>query len=178
MSVIKDRPAVVSGVLVLAVVIHGAAARHWESVWTIGHALRKAQGVSDLYIGAAGAVAMVGGFAGVVVIFALQQNLKRFMVMRVQGGESLESNWIHPIVLTFAAAGLLLTAAFSELAGSRVAGTWLFELAIVLSIHGAVRLVWLLAHLATTVRREDEKALAARATMEQAFPAITDRHSA
>ena len=170
-AAIKDRPRLVTGVLVGGVAVHAVLAKTTSDVVpTFAYSLRNADGVGDLYIGAAGVVAMIGGFAGVVVIFAMQQGLKRFAILRIRGGESLEANWTHPIALTFIAAALLLTAAYCNLIKQDSAGTWAFELAIVLAGHGAVRLVWLLTRLVTAVRLQDEEDLRPKATIEEAVP--------
>ncbi|MBC7594730.1 MAG: hypothetical protein H7288_12450 [Kineosporiaceae bacterium] len=170
-SAIVDRPRTVTGVLVVIVGVHALLARFTTGVIpTFAHALRNADGVSELYLGAAAFVGMVGGFAGVLVVFAMTQGLRRFSVLRVAGGEALEANWIHPITITLSAGFLLLAAAFCQMTDRATYGTWLFELAILLALHGSARLVWLLSRLVTAVRLQDVDDLQPKATLAQAVP--------
>ena len=83
--------------LLAAVGAHAVAACKWSQVPTLADNLDGIKGVAAFYLGAAAAVAMIGGFAGMVVVFAMTQGLKRFAKLRAVGGESLETNWIHPI---------------------------------------------------------------------------------
>lgn len=114
--------------------------------------------LTSLALGAASIAAMVGGFAGVVVIFGLGGEYDRFRVLRQRGGRRLRASWISVVLVSFAAAFLSVVAAVITVAFSPVNGMWVFEAALLLSAHGAVRLTWLLSRLARLVDAADEDA--------------------
>lgn len=174
LTALINHPRVVTGGLVVLVGAHAAAAGATDKIPTFGENLDgKVPGVAAFYLGAAGSVAMVGGFAGIVVVFAMTQGLKRFAKLRAVGGESLETNWIHPISVSFLSAALLIAAAYSQMIGRDDQAAWLFELALLLALHGAIRLIWLLKNLIRAVRLEDIQNLTPTASDEEAIPRLT-----
>ncbi|MFD4958428.1 hypothetical protein [Microbacterium sp. NPDC058389] len=112
---------------------------------------------ASLATGVAGVAAMVGGFAGVVVVFGLSSNDERFRQVRIKASTSLRRNWTS-IVTTplFAAFGAMGAAA---LATSRheTMSLWVLEGCVLLAAHGAVRLVVLLSALVKVVHASDEQ---------------------
>jgi hypothetical protein len=109
---------------------------------------------SVLFLGAATVAAMVAGFAGVVVIFALGSGSERFRYMRIRGGLRLRSNWTSVVAVSFLAAGLSVAAAFMRL--TDIDGwIWAFEASALFLIHASCRLVWLLRQIASVVVSDD-----------------------
>ena len=79
---IVNHPRGVTGFLIFGVAAHALAAARWSEIPTFAENLDGVKGVTSFYLGAAGSVAMIGGFAGIVVVFAMTQGLKRFAKLR------------------------------------------------------------------------------------------------
>ena len=155
-----DYPFFVTVVLVLAVLGH-----FWlsQTLPSLNVALRLAEAdpsnpretLSSLALGVAGVSAMVGGFAGVVVVFGLGTENDRFRLLRMHGGRRLRASWISVVLSSFAGAFLAVVAAVLVVAFGGEPGMWVMELCILLAAHGAIRLTVLLAGLAKIVDQED-----------------------
>lgn len=156
MTTIKNRPSAVTVGLLVVVVGHVAAAHVWAWVPSPSRLLGSNDDAWGLYAAAAGAIAVVGGFTGVLVVFAMTNN-EVFAKMRLKGGASLEANWLSPVASSLGATLLAVVAAASALSGHGSFGAWTFELGLLVGIHAALRLLWLLSHLVTAVRRQDEQ---------------------
>lgn len=163
MSYLLDHPSVVTGGLLSLVVIQWLMSWAWlpwlsplQWALEVPEADRPAA-FSALATGVAGVAAMVGGFAGVVVVFGLSSNDARFREVRLKASTSLRRNWTS-IVTTplFAAFGAMGSAA---LATSRheTSSLWVLEACVVLAAHGALRLVVLLSALVKVVHASDEQ---------------------
>jgi len=112
--------------------------------------------VSSLAVGVASVAAMVGGFAGVVVVFGLSSDDERFRQVRLKASTSLRRNWMSVVTTPlFAAFGSMLAATLAT-AGFIPAALWLLELCTLLAAHGALRLVVLLSELVRVVHAADE----------------------
>jgi hypothetical protein len=111
--------------------------------------------IADLAIGVAGVAAMVGGFAGVVVVFGLSSNDERFRKVRLKAATSLSRNWMSVLTTPLVAAfGSIIAAAVAS-AGRTDVAVWMLELFVVLAAHGAVRLVIVLFELVKVVHNSD-----------------------
>lgn len=99
--------------------------------------------------------ALVTGFAGVVVVFGLQSDSKRFRQLRIDGGKALQSSWSSVSASGFLAlaAGFLAVIAFGG--PLQPAGPWLVAVGTLLLTHSGIRLLWLLRMMASTVKGED-----------------------
>jgi len=110
----------------------------------------------SLALGVAGVSAMVGGFAGVVVVFGLGSENDRFRLLRRKGSRRLRANWISVVLSSFAGAFGALIAAVIVVGFGAEAGMWVLEVCILVTAHAAIRLTGLLAGLAGIVDSEDE----------------------
>jgi hypothetical protein len=113
-----------------------------------------------LFLGAAGAAAMVAGFAGIIVVFALGSGSERFRTFRVQGSSPLRANWTSCMVAGLSSGLLAIISSILTLSERHFWG-WTFELSLLLLAHAALRLVWMLRVLARIVDAEDRDVLEA-----------------
>lgn len=112
--------------------------------------------VEGLYTGALGTAAIVSGFSGVVVVFALTANGPRFQRLRVRGGKALKANWMSATNSGFIAVFAFTSATLSSLVGSERWAPYLFQAGFLLLIHSTIRLMWLLGELSDIVVAEDK----------------------
>lgn len=168
-GVFVDYPSVVSWAILAAVIAHLLLAQHFPKM-NIAAALADSKLLDpefvlmSLSLGVAGVSAMVGGFAGVVVVFGLGSENDRFRLLRRRGGRRLRANWISVVLSSFAAAfGAVISAAVVVAVGPEP-GMWLLEACLLFAAHGALRLTALLAGLAGIVDQEDADAARGRAT--------------
>ncbi len=111
---------------------------------------------------------MVGGFAGVVVVFGLSSDDERFRKVRLKAATSLQRNWTSVVTTPLVAAFGALVAATLARATWIDGAAWVFELCVLLAAHGAVRLVVVLFELVKVVHNSD------LATQREADTADTD----
>lgn len=112
--------------------------------------------VSSLAVGVAGVAAMVGGFAGVVVVFGLSSDDARFREVRLKASTSLRRNWMSVVTAPLLAAFGSMIAAALATAIFVPAALWLLEICTLLAAHGALRLVVLLSELIRVVHAADD----------------------
>jgi hypothetical protein len=154
----EDHPGRVNLVLTCLVAAQAFVAHFWLHGLSPGRALTRSASVGNasvLFLGGATVAAMVAGFAGVVVVFALSSTSDRVQVFRRAGGRRLLSNWTSPVSVAFLAAALSLAASYLCLVHAR-GWAWWFELSLLYLTHGAVRLLWLLRTLARIVASDDK----------------------
>lgn len=157
LGAIKDHPWIITAFAFLIV------ATHWflvyrevlPSPWD-AYEVDSNQAVS-IFLGSASASAIVAGFAGVVVVFGLTAQGRKFRELRVNAGRSLGRNWTSSSVSGFVAAGLSLFAALLASLGDFTWSPWLFEWSLLLLIHGTARIIWLLRVLMSAVAQQDIK---------------------
>lgn len=152
-----DRPQLVDAIVVVLVALHAVLTgfERMPNFWADFYIAARAEQVA-LHLGVVGAAAIVAGFAGVVVVFGLQSSGDRFSRFRLVAGESLRRNWTASISAGLVAAGLGLVAAVSAYVPWLIlAGPWLLEAALLLTLHAGIRLVYLLHLLSGVVREED-----------------------
>jgi hypothetical protein len=158
----QDRPAFISVILVLAVTAH------WLLTWPY-HWLNpfKALQADDkdmlsvavtIYLGTAGAAAIVAGLAGVILVFVIGSLSPRLRSFRDAAGTPLRKTWTAIVAEPFTATLLGILAAITQTTSGRVAAPWLFELGIVLLVHGSLRLLWLLREMVAIVGADDKEA--------------------
>jgi len=164
LGVLVDYPTV-ANVLVLTLVGVHLLTTQWHPDWNIAVRLVEAStesktlsDLTSLALGAATIAAMVGGFAGVVVIFGLGAENDRFRILRQKGGRRLRASWVSVVLVSFVAAFGSVSAAIVVVAFNAVVGMWIFEATLLLSAHAAVRLTWLLGRLARLVDASDKDA--------------------
>jgi hypothetical protein len=156
-------PLLVSFLIICAVTVHFYVSRTAPGI-NVAAALARS-GVSDpadtlmsLALGVAGVSAMVGGFAGVVVVFGLGSENDRFRLLRRRGSARLRANWISVVLSSLSGAFGSVIAAVVIVGFGIERGLWVLEVCFLLTAHGAIRLTALLAGLAGIVDSQDEDA--------------------
>jgi hypothetical protein len=161
-SYVVDHPSFVTITLAVVVIAQFVLAKIWLpfiAPSSLFHAVKPIDlptSVSSLAIGVAGVAAMVGGFAGVVVVFGLSSNDVRFRKVRVKASTSLRRNWMSIVTTPLAAAFGAVIAATLASATWTGAALWVLEVCVLLALHGALRLVVLLSELVKVVHAGDE----------------------
>ena len=157
-----DHPSAVTVVLLLAVVTQAIIASFWVpeislANWFSCLTPSDARGaVTNVALGTASVAAMVGGFAGVVVVFGLSSDDERFRTVRLKAATSLRRNWMSVVTTPLLAAFGALIAAALGASGRTATGLWVLEVCILLAAHGAIRLVVVLFELVKVVQASDE----------------------
>lgn len=161
-SSVIDHPSMVTITLVALVVVYWLASWFWlpqiaPSRLMCSVARADLPGaLSGLALGVAGVAAMVGGFAGVVVVFGLSSNDERFRQVRLKASTSLRRNWMSIVTTPLVAAFGSIVAATLATATLTDAALWVLIGCVLLAAHGAFRLVVLLFELVKVVHRSDE----------------------
>lgn len=160
LDTVKDRPLAGAVLVVAGVGIHRALYGTVSLLPDVPKAVADATTIAvPIYLAFAGVVAIVAGFAGVVVVFALGQHTENFVILRRRGGRQLRANWSSPIATSFVAAFGCVATALLAVAGHGFAAWWIFEALFLLAATAAARLVWLFRGLATIVDSHDADAL-------------------
>lgn len=152
----QDHPWSVNLALLVVVLIQAVpSAFGWiPNIWT-GMINADPALSTSIYLGFVGAASIVAGFAGVVVVFGLSGSSPKFRQFRLVGGRALAQNWTSTIASGFTAAGLSLVSALLTIADVSALAPWFFELAILLLVHGSIRLIWLMRGLVGAVTADD-----------------------
>lgn len=154
-------PLFVSALIIGLVIAHFATSQSWP-ILNVAAALAATsagdvQGtLTALALGVAGVSAMVGGFAGVVVVFGLGSENDRFRLLRREGSRRLRANWVSVVLSSFTGAFGALVAAVIVVGFGAEPGMWILEVCLLVTAHAAVRLTCLLAGLAGIVDAEDD----------------------
>ena len=157
-----DRPGWITVILTAIVAAHAVLA--WRYPWLdLFKALRPGDRdvtnvAVSLYLGTAGVAAIIAGFAGVILVFVVGSPSPRLRTFRDSSGRPLQKTWTSVIAEPFAATLFGIIAATTQTTSGRVMAPWLFELAVVLLTHVALRLLWLLRSLVALVSAEDHDA--------------------
>jgi hypothetical protein len=158
-----DFPLLVSAMITALVVAHFAVSQAFPVV-NVALALSDTAAsdpqdtLTSLSLGVAGVSAMVGGFAGVVVIFGLGSENDRFRLLRRRGHRRLRANWISVVLSSFMGAFGALVAAVIVVGFGAQPGMWVLEACLLFTAHAAIRLTALLGGLAGIVDSQDEDA--------------------
>ncbi|MEI5674969.1 MULTISPECIES: hypothetical protein [unclassified Nocardioides] len=116
--------------------------------------------VRDLYIAMFGPSAIVAGFAGVVVVFGLSSDAPRFRKFRADAGDSLKRTWVSSSLSGFVAGFAFVAATVVNFAGAEPSAPFLFEFGLLVLVHGAARLLWILRALIGIKATDDLVAVA------------------
>jgi len=159
-----DHPTVVTGLLAALVAAQFTIAALWVPQMDLSLLFGQLpvadlrSTLTQLALGLAGVAAMVGGFAGVVVVFGLSSEDARFREVRMKAATSLRRNWTSVVTTPLVAAFGSLVAAGAAGIGVFGVSVWILEICLLLAAHGSVRLVIILRELVTVVHRADEAA--------------------
>ncbi len=168
-----DRPSAVTGILIAFVLTHFTVSRLWlpelspASLFGAVDVQDLPSAISSLSLGVAAVAAMVGGFAGVVVVFGLSNEDDRFRLVRLNASTSLRRNWTSIVTTPLAAAFGAIVAAAAATASFTSAAIWILEICFLLAAHGAIRLVVLLNELVRVVHYADEAAQKSANTVDE-----------
>ncbi len=167
----SNHPLWVALVLLVGVAAHGVLTIWWRFLDPYKNlALDANTGTAvTLYLGAAAAAAIVAGFAGVVIVFTIGSEARRIRFFRFESGKPLQRAWLAVVAEPFAATLLGLVAAMVQVTSGKRVAPWLFELGLVLLVHGATLLLWLLRELVEIVYANDVEA----DTKDREIPADT-----
>lgn len=163
-------PLFVSAVIVATVTVHFIASQSLP-VLNVAAALSDTVAgdaqdtLTSLSLGVAGVSAMVGGFAGVVVVFGLGSENDRFRLLRRTGARRLRANWISVVLSSFLGAFGAIVSAVIVVGFGTEPGMWVLEVCLLFTAHAAVRLTCLLAGLAGIVDSQDEDEVRAKRTV-------------
>lgn len=133
--------------------------RHLPDLWGALPSGTSPERVESLYTGALGTAAIVSGFSGVVVVFALTASGPRFQRLRVRGGNALKANWMSATNSGFIAVLAFTSATIGNLVGFERCAPYFFQAGFLLLTHSALRLLWLLGELSEIVVAEDRDSL-------------------
>lgn len=157
----SNYPLFVSALIIAAVVVHFIVSLKWAFL-NVAAALANTKAsdpqdtLTSLALGVAGVSAMVGGFAGVIVIFGLGSENDRFRLLRRTGARRLRANWISVVLSSFTGAFGALVVAVMVVGFGAEPGMWVLEACLLVTAHAAIRLTCLLAGLAGIVDSQDK----------------------
>lgn len=153
-----DHPRGTNLVIGCLVICHFVTAWFWPSAnfWTM--VLPAGSDPVGIALALVGAGALLAGFAGVVVVFGLQNNSERFRRLRRQGGDELTQNWSSMSSSGFWTMGIAIAAALAFSAQQPFVGAVFLEAALLVLAHGSVRLIWMLRRLIEVVSADDDMA--------------------
>lgn len=113
----------------------------------------------ELSLGMLAVAGIMAGFVGVVVVFGLQASAPVFVRFRVAAGQSLGRNWLVLIATGFLSTAAAMVAAVAYAFGALHLGFGALLLSVLLSVHAAVRMLWLVRVLIEAVRLDDTEKL-------------------
>ncbi|GAA1333781.1 hypothetical protein GCM10009592_28280 [Brachybacterium rhamnosum] len=113
----------------------------------------------DLSLGMLTVAGIMAGFVGVVVVFGLQASAPVFVRFRVAAGQSLGRNWLVLIATGFLSTAAAMAAAVAYAVGALPLGFGALLLSVLLSVHAALRMLWLVRVLIEAVRLDDTEKL-------------------
>lgn len=154
-AIAKDYPPAATVAAGVLVALHAFAASRWSLVPNASHAMGASPNAWQIYLGFAGVVAISAGFAGVILVFALEQSDDRFRRLRRLGGTRLMANWFSPVRVSLVAAFASVGCAVAASIGHGIIAWWVFEYVLVWSALSAGRLFWLLRILTRVVAAVD-----------------------
>lgn len=153
---IGDHPAWTNIILALSVAAHSAASFIWPiaNFWALIFPGAEADPVG-ISLAVVGTGALLAGFAGVVVVFGLQNNSERFRRLRRKGAKELQANWSAMSSSGFWTMGIALLSSLAFSGGWFLLGAMSLELALLFLAHGSVRLMWMFRLLIGVVGADD-----------------------
>ena len=149
---LEDHPHVVNAALLMATVaaVRAGDPKLFELL---------AEDGLELSLGMLSVAGIMAGFVGVVVVFGLQASAPVFVRFRVASGRSLGRNWLVLIATGFLSTGAAMVAAVAYALEMLLLGFGALLLAVLLSVHAALRMLWLVRVLIEAVRLDDNEKL-------------------
>ena len=145
-GMLKDKP-IAANLLLLVVV----AAQYYVFPYSWNPLLAdfddQMSDLTTIYSTVLSVAAIQSAFAGVVVVFGLSTQPSAFVVLRREAGKALVDNWLSISYSGFLSAGFSLVALLMLHMGVPRLSPWFFEYAVLICVHGIVRLLWLLKKL-------------------------------
>lgn len=168
-----DFPLLVSSTIVVLVLAHFWIAQSLPAINVAARLASNTVGdpratLTALALGVAAVSAMVGGFAGVVVVFGLGSESDRFRLLRQSGGRRLRASWVSVVLSSFSGAFGAVVSAVMVVGFGVEPAMWVLEACLLFAAHGAIRLIALLAGLAGIVDEQDRDEDRARRTTPKA----------
>jgi len=96
--------------------------------------------------------------AGIILVFVVGSSSPRLRSFRDAAGRPLRKTWMTIIAEALAGTLLGILASITQTTSGRIVAPWLFELGIVLLVHGSLRLLWLLREMVAIVAADDHEA--------------------
>lgn len=153
-GVLKDRPIVVNAiVLLLLIVQYFFCPNTWDAL--LGDLDKTTSDLTTIYSTVLSVAAIQSAFAGVIVVFGLSTQPSAFVVLRRKAGKALVDNWLSISYSGFLSAGSSLVALLTLHMGAAKLSPWFFEYAVLVCIHGIIRLLWLLKKLIEVIATVD-----------------------
>lgn len=115
--------------------------------------------IVSVYLSLAAVGAIYAGFAGVIIVFGLTPTSNLFRTFRQNAGERMVANWRSVISTAFLASSLSIASAALESLNYREAGSYVFEVGVLLLFHSAFRSLWILGVLLILVKHDDTREL-------------------
>jgi hypothetical protein len=167
---LRDRPQVGLSVLLGLVVAHSVVSiwLRWLNPYKSFEDPNSSNPIT-IYLGLASASAIIAGFAGVVLVFAVGSPAQRIRQFRTSAGEPLQRLWLTVVAEPFAATFISLLACVTQLTSGHLVAPWLMEAGFVLLGHSAMRLLWLLWAVVKIVAADDIEV-----TRDENSVAVTD----
>ena len=113
----------------------------------------------ELSLGMLTVAGIMAGFVGVVVVFGLQASAPVFVRFRVAAGQSLGRNWLVLIATGFVSTAAAMAAAVAYSLDVVALGFGALLFSVLLSVHAALRMLWLVRVLIEAVRLDDTEKL-------------------
>lgn len=155
LGVLKDKPIVANLLLLVIMMIqYYVAPRSWDLL--LGDIDENTlSDLTTIYSTVLSVAAIQSAFAGVVVVFGLSTQPSAFVVLRREAGKALVDNWLSISYSGFLSAGFSFIALLMLHMGVPKLSPWFFEYAVLICVHGIIRLLWLLKKLIQVIAKVD-----------------------
>ena len=160
-TILRTHPRAINAFLLTVTAVQALLVRNGmlSDLWSALPSGTYPERIEGLYTGALAAAAIVSGFSGVVVVFALTADGPRFQRLRVHGGKALKANWMSATNSGFIAVFGFTSATVVSLIGFEQSAPYFFQAGFLLLTHSALRLLWLLGELSEIVVAADKDSL-------------------
>lgn len=153
---LQDRPFIITVAAFVLTCIHYVLTDFWilPRIWD--ELPKDTEVFVTLLTGLGTGAAILAGFAGVLVIHGLTAHGPKFRMYRLKASKTLHANWASISGAGFTAFGVSFVAAILAATSLDWAAPWLMEFAILLTVHGVIRLLWMLKTIFKIQYEEDK----------------------